>query len=225
MKFIDDKSKNVKWWNRNYFYAGTIIIIAINIMLFAFAGNDWESIVPIDNEGHWEDVFYFDVVLRAFLNSFSHANWQHVLLNMLCFAGVGFYLERKTGSFGILFLVIISAFFSSIAVSANDLGVYWHGFSGVNYFLYAYSLIDYIFSFQKSKRNRTNIILGGIILALIYLAMCFNGGTSEFGFEWYPYDLMHNLGHYTSFLAGLIFGITIKLIQCFERNNCKIKQI
>lgn len=222
MRFFDDRTKNVKWWNKNYFYVGTIIIIAINILLFAFAGNSWECIVSVEN-GKWNSAFYFSSILRAFLNSFSHSGWQHVLLNMLCFAGVGLYLERKTGSFGILMLVIVSAFFSSTAVTANYLSIGWHGFSGVNYFLYAYILIDYIFSFQKAKRNITNIILGAIILVLIYLAMCFNGGTNEFSFAWYPYDLTYNLGHYSSFLAGLIFALTIKIVQIFERNDCKTK--
>lgn len=41
MKFFDDKSKNLKWYNRNYFYIGTIIVIVLNILLFAILGNDY----------------------------------------------------------------------------------------------------------------------------------------------------------------------------------------
>ena len=39
MKFIDDKSKNLKWYNRNYLYLGTLLIVVINIFVFAVIGN------------------------------------------------------------------------------------------------------------------------------------------------------------------------------------------
>ena len=87
MKFFDDKSKDLKWHNRNYFYIGTIMIVLINVLLFVVLGNSWDSsIISVDNLGHWEDPFYFNSTIASFFNAFSHANLQHVLLNMLCFA-------------------------------------------------------------------------------------------------------------------------------------------
>lgn len=216
MKFIDDKSKNVKWWNRNYFYAGTIFIIVLNILIFAFANCWQEKVFNYDelslNNNELLFVYYF-------FGNFSHGNWQHVLLNMICFAGVGLYLERKTGSFGIIGLVIFAAFFAGnakITISKNENIV---GFSGVNYFLYACIIIDYLFSFRKSQRNKTNIILGAIILALIYLTMCFNGGTTSFGFEWYPYDLISNSAHSSGFIAGVVFVLASEFIILYAENN------
>ena len=210
MKFIDDRSKNLKWWNRNYFFVGTIIVIIINILLFAICGNDWQSFYSVDSYDHWHNVFYFAPTIRSLLNAFSHANWQHVLLNMLCFAVAGSYLERKKGTFGTILYVLFGVYFSGIAVIANDLSIYYHGFSGVNYFIYAVTIIEYLFSFRHQIRNKTNIVLGGIIVALIYLAMCFNGETSGFSFALYPYDLMTNLGHYSSFVVGLILALIIQ---------------
>ncbi len=221
MKFVDDKNKDVKWWNRNYFYIGTIAIVLLNILLFAFAGDRWEDSYPV-GEGNWSDIFYFRPTIRALLNAFSHSNWQHVLLNMLCFAGVGLYMERKKGTFGILLYVILGAYFSGIAIIANNLFVSYHGFSGVNYFLYAILIIDYFFSFRKETRNKTNIIWGAIILALIYLAMCFDGGTSTFGFKWYPVDLMTNMGHYSSFVVGIVLGLIIQTTRTLAAKG-KIK--
>jgi len=43
--------------------------------------------------------------------------------------------------------------------------------------------------------------------------MCFNGGTSSFGFEIYPNDLLTNLGHYTPFFAGLLIGLIVQIAQ------------
>ena len=61
--------------------------------------------------------------------------------------------------------------------------------------------------------------MGAIILALIYLAMCYNGGTDSFGFEWYPYDLMYNAGHYSSFVAGIIVTVMLNLAKLKARRE------
>ena len=68
--------------------------------------------------------------------------------------------------------------------------------------------IEYIFTLLlRRKRDIINIVAGAVMLGLIYFAMCFNGGTSFIGFEWYPYDLLHNLAHASGFVAGLVLGI------------------
>ena len=222
MKFFDDKNKNLKWYNRNYFYIGTIMIVLINVLLFVVLGNSWDSsIISVDNFGHWEDPFYFNSTIASFFNAFSHANLQHVLLNMLCFAVCGIYLERKTGTLGILGFVVFSAYISGIAVTCNDLSVAWHGFSGVNFFLYAYIIFDFFFSFRKDKKNRTNIILGSIVLLFIYVAMCFSEGVSGFGFKIYPYDLIYNMGHYSSFLMGCAVSLFKNIVEISAKKSVK----
>ena len=220
MKVIDDNTKELFWWNRNYFFIGTILIVITNITLFGAAGNVWEHSIG-KNESDWGAILNFDNLIRQFLNSFSHSNWQHVLLNMLCFFVVGLYLERKKGTIELLLLVAAMAFFTSTAVGANHLRVHWHGFSGVNFGFYAYVIVDYFFMLRKETRNDFDLISGAIIIALIYFAMCFNGGTSTVSFTWYPYDLMYNKGHYSSFCAGAIFGITTQIVKIISRKETK----
>ena len=130
---------------------------------------------------------------------------------MLCFFIAGLYLERKTGSLGLSGLVLSLAVLQGCVCAAakGDLGFY--GFSGVNYALYAYIAIDYLFSFTKSRRNKTDLIFGGIVIALIYFAMCFSGGTSSVSFAPYPYDLLHNLGHGTGFFTGTIVALLVQI--------------
>ena len=65
--------------------------------------------------------------------------------------------------------------------------------------------------FRKINRTKFNLIFGAVVLALIYLATCFDGGIHSFGFKLYPYDLISNKGHYSSALAGLILGLTIQI--------------
>ena len=223
MKFIDSPKKRLAWYSRNYFYIATVAVVVTNIALYACLGNSWTSafgISPVD----WTNSFDFEHILRCFLNNFSHANWQHVLLNMLCFFVAGLYLERKTGSLGLLGLVLSIAILQGCVCAAADGDMGFHGYSGVNYALYAYILIDYLFSLGTARRNKTDLIFGGVVLALIYFAMCFNGGTSEVSFAVYPYDLLHNLGHGTGFFCGAIVALLIQIPMAAARRSAQTQR-
>ena len=41
MEFIDDKNKHLTYWNRNYIFIGTFLIVGINILLFVLLGNSF----------------------------------------------------------------------------------------------------------------------------------------------------------------------------------------
>ena len=220
MKLIDSSKKRLAWYSRNYFYIATVAVVVTNIALYACLGNPWTSAFG-NGSVRWERSFDFQRIWRCFLNNFSHGTWQHALLNMLCFFIAGLYLERKTGSLGLSGLVLSLAVLPGCVCAAakGDLGFY--GFSGVNYALYAYIVIDYLFSFTKSRRNKTDLIFGGIVLALIYLAMCFSGGTATVTFKPYPYDLLHNLGHGTGFFCGAIVALLVQLPMAAARRSAK----
>lgn len=201
---LDDKSKTVTWLNRNYFFIVTVFIVLLNIIVYAVHGSDTGNFKVRPNWG----TFSVSNLFHALVRSYTHSNWQHCLLNMLCFFIAGLYLERKKGSLKFLLFMVIMSLFTSFASCTNNISLGAKGFSGVNYGLYGYIIVEYIFVLcQKEKRNLFNIIFGAVVLALIYFAMCFSGGTSRVTFEWYPYDLLHNLGHASGFVTGLIFGI------------------
>ena len=216
MKIIDDNTKKLHWWNRNYFFAATIVIALVNIILFGALGDRWQW--EFDPDSTFYSTLDFSNMIRAFMNSFSHENWQHVLLNMLCFFLCGLYLERKMGTLPFFALTLVLVFFSMLAIATLS-GIFWHGFSGVNFALYAYIVVDYPFVFRKRNRTRFNIIAGAVMLALIYFASCFNGGAYTFGFEWYPYDFMTNAGHYGGFAAGLVVGLVVQLTRLIAEKS------
>ena len=218
MKFIDSPKKRLTWYSRNYFYVTTIAVVLTNILLYALLGSNWEDAYGNDAVS-WENSFDFGRILRCFFNNFSHTNWQHALLNMLCFLVAGLYLERKTGSFGLFGLVLSIAVFQGCVCTAARGNLYFHGYSGVNYAFYAYVIIDYLFSLIKSRRNKTDLIFGGIVLALICFAMCFSGGTSSVSFAPYPYDLLHNLGHGTGFFTGTIVALLVQIPLTLARRQ------
>ena len=200
--WLDEKSKRLTWWNRNYYFVTTVFIVLLNIVLFAACDKPRISI-----RANWGE-FSVTNLVQALINTYWHANWQHVLLNMLCCFIAGLYLERKKGSLKFFLFVVIMSLFTAFAVCTNDVSLGWVGFSGMNYGLYGYIVVEYIFMLlQKEKRYLFNLISGGVVLALIYFAMCFSGGTRSVTFEWYPYDLLHNLGHASGFVTGIAFGL------------------
>ena len=79
-------------------------------------------------------------------------------------------------------------------------------------------------SLGTARRNKTDLIFGGVVLALIYFAMCFNGGTSEVSFAVYPYDLLHNLGHGTGFFCGAIVALLIQIPMAAARRSAQAQR-
>ena len=221
MKIIDDASKKkIRWWNRNYYFAGTVFVVLANILLFAFANEWFRTVFNIYGYVNFHQEIYIDPLLAGFFSSFAHSSWEHVLLNMLCFFVMGLYMERKTGSIHLILLVLSGAFFSSTAIWVLNTGNPPNGYSGVNYLLYAYVGIEYLFSLlQKQKRNKFSIIFGAVVIGLIYFAMCYNHGRTPLHFYWYPYDFMTNAWHYMSFFAGIAFGLTIQVAQLKARKE------
>lgn len=199
---IDDRNKQLTPLNRNYFFAVTVLIVIANIIIQATPARRAQLSLSTDN------MFYrLKSLLQAFINCYTHMNWQHVLLNMLCFFIAGLYLERKMGSLRLFLFVFILSFFTAFA-SCVGWGTHWRGFSGVNYGIYGYILIDFLFMLcRKRERSLFDLLFGVVVLALIYFAMCFNGGTEQISFVWYPYDLLHNWGHMSGFAVGLVFGL------------------
>lgn len=210
MTFFDDNTKKSRWWNRNYFYLGTIVWLAINFLLFAYLGNDW---VPSGNRSpQWTGLITYENIRAGFLSSFAHADRFHVLGNMLCLIICGLYLERKQGTLEFVFFIPLMAFFTAIAISANDFSRGGIGFSGVNFGMYGWIIVDYVFSFGKAKRTKINIIFGAIILAVIYFAACCKD-FETFKYAWYPHDLLYNLAHYSGFLVGAILALFVNICE------------
>ena len=202
--FINDQNKRLTRLNKNYFFAATLLTVFVNFFLFFFP-----VVHPslTDARPDW-NTFSVANLFQALLSAYTHAGSQHCALNMLCFLIAGAYLERKQGSLRFLSFVIVLSFFAEFATSTNYISLKHVGFSSVNYALYGYIIIDYIFLlFRKEKRGIFNVVAGAVILGLIYFAMCFSGGTSQISFAWYPYDLLHNIGHASGFFVGILFGL------------------
>ena len=157
---VNDNTKKITRLNFNYFFSATVFIILLNIILQAANALKYLNVVVLPD---W-DKFSVNNLLQSLFNSYLHFNWQHCLLNMLCFFIAGLYLERKMGSIRFIMFIFILSLFTAFASSTNAVSLNWRGFSGVNYGLYGYIIIEFLFVlFRKNKRTRFNIIMGASI--------------------------------------------------------------
>ncbi|MCH5148474.1 MAG: rhomboid family intramembrane serine protease [Clostridiales bacterium] len=211
MKFFDYSAKNVNWRTRNYFFAGTLFLIILQIVLFAIFGAGWSTKL-FDSSANY-DSFSIQNFFNGIFGSFDHVNWQHILLNMLCFLFCGIYMERKQGTLIWIPFVLITCILSRMAnmLVLQFNWIFSYGFSSCNYALYAVIILDIIFNFAKIIKLKFETIWSIIFLLLIYFAMCFNGGTSTVSFVIYPYDFIYNSWHWSGFLTGILIFFLTKL--------------
>ena len=221
MKIIDDGTKKLTALNRNYFFIVTVAFVVLCVTLHARLGNEWSvRMRPYEINRYGFKIYKGNSLLYSLYNAFSHANWQHCLLNMLCFFVCGCWLERRKGSLKFLILLLLIIFITSRAITAVC-GDAWVGYSGVNYGLYAFIIVDFLFSLKNGKRDKFNIICGSIVTALIYFAMCFNGGVERVSFAFYPSDLIYNAGHKISFWVILLAAFVVKIFKYLKNRDAE----
>ena len=223
MKFFDDKSKNLKWCNRNYFFIGTILFIALNIILFVTLGNFFfflhQRLESIEGSN------FFTSCYKLFLHfcvNFTHSSWEHVLQNMLGFSFCLMYMERKLGTINLYGMLFALTLFCSLP--------YWSetytftGSSEVWFACFGYVTIDYLFSFRNGYRNKTNVIFGTIVVFLELFRSGFYDDYSEGirKIKWsidLPILFQFEI-HYVGFLIGIFVGLlTNFVILTCEKNR------
>ncbi len=208
MKFIDDKKKQLKWYNRNYFFTGTIIFIAISILIFVIWGN-----ISVNTNSWFNNSSFHKIIAGTFFGDFAHSNWEHILLNMVSLLPCAIYIERKYGTFAFLGLTLALSFVGSIMlVVLLNPTICWTGSSIIWFAMVGFVLVDWAISFIYN-RNKTNIILGAVVLIIEYLRLCFfdkTGGGIGFGIK--PVILLQDL-HLQAFYGGLILGCLVGMIE------------
>lgn len=221
MILLDDKSKRTRWYNRNYLFIATILIIVTNILLYHFFGNSWNDKF-YNASATWEDFSIFNV-LHIMFCALEHADWKHVIMNMVSLFILGLYLERKHGSLKFLLINIFFMFTAPAMASHVKGNIYHHGYSGVIYALIGFLIIDYLFSFRRNKKNTGSIIIGAIAIAYFIISDCF--GMKD---NWAIYftsvfnGLIHNMAHYTGFIEGVIFGLIYHILMMGSEHQTKL---
>ncbi len=211
MKVIDDKNKQLHWYNRNIFWITSILYCLLLIFLFiptAKAPHDifFERAEKIRNLD-FKVMGYLREWLVNLLGLYSHGSWEHVLHNCLGILLGSVYIERKYGSFN-MFLIFVGL---TCLCMFDGGGI---GNSYIWFALWGFVIIDFIWSLFTKERNLANILFGSITLVLEYFRSGFFD-TASGGIGWgiEPYQLIYNSAHYIGFIMGIFLCIVIRIIM------------
>jgi len=206
--FLECNEKENWWLNRNYFFVATLILITSMVLIYAFIPNQLRWDLASGSQPHWNDHLNFINIFISFWASFSHLNALHLFGNMLTFTVLGMYFERRLGSLKFLTFILLLAFFTSTAISAN-INTNWTGFSGVNFALKTFVILNFISLLLSNKKiSKSNIAWQLVSTAWVFITMSVQ--LEPFAIRLYPFQ---NMGHYSSMLAGLILFLTLALFK------------
>lgn len=116
-------------------------------------------------------------VWRLFTPAIMHGFWTHLIMNMMMLFAYGAVIEKRTGSFTMLFLCLFLAAFSNTA--QYSLGVFWErplpssflGMSGVIFGLFGYAWIRSYYARPNDAWDRL-VTSQQVYFMLIYALVC-----------------------------------------------------
>ena len=130
-------------------------------------------------------------VWRLITPVFLHYGFLHLGFNLMAFIFLGQMIEKRSGTFWLIALFLISGVFSNLAqyfVSGPGFG----GLSGVDYALFGYvwmkSKYDPFSGFFISDQT--------VVFALVWLVVCFTGMMGPIA----------NIAHLGGLLVGVVWG-------------------
>lgn len=216
MKIVDDKSKKLRWNNRNFFWAVSILYCVLLILLFLPTAKNPVGIytqrVTSINNSNFGVFGYMKEWVINFIGLYSHASWGHVLHNCLGFLLGAVYLERKYGSFD-FFLILLGL---NCLCSLGGGGI---GNSYIWFALWGFCLVDFLWSLKKEK-NKANIIFGSITLVLEYIRSGFYDKPSGgIGWSVVPHQLIYNFYHCKGFVFGILLCVIIRMVKFYINNK------
>ena len=151
-------------------FAGICIAVQILNLLTSGASNRlWFSVerAPLGSLRTWA---------RLVLHVFGHADWDHLLSNMMYLLILGPMLEEKYGSDVMIFLMLATAFVTGLAAFVFAPGVAMCGASGV---VFAMILLSSFTEFQEHTIPVTVILVAALYAgSQIYSAMTSGGGVA-----------------------------------------------
>ncbi len=212
--FFNPKQKEIKWYNRNFYYLATILFIGAMCLTYFMFQNQIGELV--------EKSKYFNLFFMAF----RHGSLGHLIANCFSFFVVSLFLERHFGSIKYLLLTIVAIPLSSIAVFLFSNSFMWRGESGVNFFMYALFVTVVIFNFKPYLAQKWQPIFTIIIIALICVLLCWNGDSSAlttnpaafFKFGRFS-SLVGNTAHWASAIMGAGVGLFANIFALGNRNR------
>lgn len=174
--------------------------VSFMILLFdqVFGGALTRALFSVYRSSLWDPLTY----LRFFGHVLGHANWDHLIGNMMMFLVIGPLLEDKYGSMNILMVILSTAFVTGVIHFLLFPKVALLGASGV---VFAFILFASMTSLKEGE-----IPITFILVALLYIGKEVLQGI-------FTSDNISNLTHIIGGLVGAYLGYQLNLYQAKHR--------
>lgn len=163
-----------------------------------FGGALTRTLFSVYRSSLWDPLTY----LRFFGHVLGHANWDHLIGNMMLILVIGPLLEDKYGSRNILMVILSTAFVTGVIHFLLFPRVALLGASGV---VFAFILFASMASLKEGE-----IPITFILVALLYIGKEVHQGI-------FTADNISNLSHIIGGLVGAFLGYQLNLYQAKHR--------
>lgn len=142
-------------------------------------------------------VFPISQPWRLLTPAFLHFSLLHIVFNMLWYWDLGSRVERKQGSWRLLWVVVLVGVGSNVAQALYSPGVRFGGMSGV-----IYGLLGYCWMWGRLRHSRELAIPKPVMVVMVvFLFVCMAGFTELVGL-----GAVANAAHLAGLLLGLLLG-------------------
>lgn len=219
MKFVDDYKKELKWYNRNYFFLGTIIAVGLMFLIYYVLGATIENLVDSN------------VYLTYLFAPISFQNVQSLVISAVCVLLASLFLEKYWGSIKYFIVFLISLPITSMMVSIifttysfQNLEYVSEGLqlSYMVYTLFGFVIVGMIFNLKKYLFDGKHSVLNWILLVLIIAIMCVLFPT-EYNNDIMAYikeikfgafsGLLKNVYHWSSLIVGAMLSLLCEIFR------------
>lgn len=199
MKFVDDYKKELKWYNKNYFFLGTILVVGLMFLMYYVIGDMIENLIETNR--------YF-VYLFA---PISAQNIQGLVISAVCIFFASLFLEKYWGSIKYFVVLLISLPITSMMVNTiyglykldnPDYALVGLQLSYLAYTLFGFVIVAMIFNLKKYLFDGKHSVLNWILLVLIIAIMCV-----LFPAEYNNNVLVYIMGVKFGVFSGLLSGV------------------
>ena len=171
MKFVDDYNKDVNWYNKNYYFLGTIIFVGIIFLMeYAIKEQVAEFMVKIP---------YFATILSPMLFD----NIMNMIVSAACIGLVSLFLEKYWGTIrylvtAIVTLVVVSYIVPSVLVTYilknPEAALVSSGLqlSTLVYAVFALAVVEIVFHPKKHLLDKLHSLPAYGVIILIGAIMC-----------------------------------------------------
>ena len=171
MKFVDDYNKELKWYNRNWLFLGTLLMVAI-ILVAEFVFKD--DITKFASKNFFVTYSLIPVMT---------GNAQKAVVSAVFMLLAGLYLERYWGTLKYIFVsVLVCPIVAYLAVSLLTVYALQNPnkeltFNGLETSMWAYAMFGFViivtlFHLRKYLFDKKHSVFNWLLLAVIILTMC-----------------------------------------------------